>query len=450
VKKFLCLLLAAVICVSSCACSGKYEVAQEDMINPARFYYCASEPEDPDSHSYELGIMQWEIRDLRLKTPSFENILTQYLDGPKSEGLTSPFPKGLGIEYVTLDQGLLTIRFDDTFFQLRGAALTTAAACIVNTMTQFDGIELVCLETPQTMVSGVMSVPLEPSDFVLVDDYTTSDQTEIRLYFPNQTGRFLREEGRSETIEDDSGLPAFILRQLLEGPQSATALPAFPAGTELLDVQVTDGLCSVNLNEAFSQNAPEDILSARLQLLSVVNSLTELETVQFVRFLTNGQALTRYGILDLPSYFQRDESAMEPLEPSLTHDVTFWLPYRDTGRLIAVPYSVRRSGSKTAEQSVLHALLQWEAKNGCNNPFPDDGVVVDIKSSQKICRVTLDGAYTEYKNGSEEMKLAIRSIVATLCALDTVTRVEILFTNDDDSIIQVSRIVLPDDSWYLS
>lgn len=449
-KKLLSLMLVLLICCCFCSCSGKYVVPEEDMVNPARFYYCVSNLDDAASYAHELGVLRWEVRDLRLQNPPVENILTQYLDGPKTEGYSSPFPKGLAVEEVTLEQGLLTIRFNDAFYQLRGAALTTAAACLVHTMTQFDKIEFVCLETPQTMLSGLMSVPLEPSDFVLTDDYATSDQTEVRLYFPNQTGRFLREESRRETISDESGLPAFILRQLLEGPISQTASRVFPAGTELLDVQITDGLCSVNLNSVFSDNAPSDALTARLQLLSVVNSLTELDSIQYVRFLSSGQALTQYGPLTLPVYFEREETAIEAMEPSLEYDVTFYVPYLREERLIEVPYSVRRSGSKTAEQSVLIALLAFETRNGATNIFPEGAAVAEMELVHKICRVKLNSAFDGYRDGTPQQKLAIRSIVATLCAMETVDRVEIMFSDDDRSGIQTDRMMQPDDDWFLS
>ena len=448
-KRCLCLLLAVLICASACSCSRKYVVAEEDMVNPAKFYYCTADTEDVGSYSNELGFLRWEVRDLRLQSPAPEHILTQYLDGPKTEGLVSPFPKGLGVESVTLEQGLLTIEFNDVFYELRGAALTTAAACIVYTMTQFEGIEFVCLETPQTMLSGLMSVPLEPSDFVFHDDYTTSDQTEIRLYFPNQSGRYLREESRRETITDDSGLPVFILRQLLEGPQSATASATFPAGTELLDVQITDGLCSINLNEAFSNHAPQDSMTARLQLLAIVNSLTELETVQYVRFLCNGQTMTKYGPLSLPSYYEREEAAIEPLEPSLEYDVTFCLSYQRGGQLIRVPYAVRRSGSKTAEESVLNELFAYETKNGCTNIFPEGAAATEVELIHNICRVTLNSAFDGYQDGTTQQELAIRSIVATLCEMDSVDRVEIIYSEDAGSSISASRIHTPQEDWFL-
>lgn len=447
-KKLLSLLLVAAWFLSLCSCSRKYVVSEEDMVNPAKFYYCVSNLDDSASYSHELGVLRWEIRDLRLRNPSVENILTQYLDGPKTEGFSSPFPKGLAIEDATLDHGTLTIEFNEVFYQLRGAALTTAAACIVHTMTQFDRIEFVCLKTPQAMVSGLMSVPLEPGDFVLTDDFTTSDQTEVRLYFPNQTGRFLREETRRETIADDSGLPVFVLRQLLEGPQSSSAFPAFPAGTELLDVQITDGLCSINLNGMFLENAPTDSCSARLQLLAVVNSLTELDGIQYVRFLSNGQTLSQYGPLTLPVYYEREETAIEALEPSLEYDVTFYLPYQRGELLMAVPYSVRRSGSKTAERSVVNALLAFETRNGCTNIFPDGAAVTDMELVHKICRVTLNSAFDGYRDGMPQ-QLAIRSIVATLCAMDTVDRVEIMFSDDERGTIQASRIMAPEDDWFL-
>ena len=61
---------------------------------------------------------------------------------------------------------------------------------------------------------------------------------------------------------------------------------AIPSGTELLGLEVDDGVAEVNLSSAFED--PEDELTHLLRISQVVWTLTELPDVETVRFLIHG------------------------------------------------------------------------------------------------------------------------------------------------------------------
>ena len=76
------------------------------------------------------------------------------------------------------------------------------------------------------------------------------------------------------------------MEQLLEGPTISGAQSAIPEGTKLMSVSVVDGVCYVSLDETFrNQNYK---INESIVIYSIVNSLSELPTINKVQITVNG------------------------------------------------------------------------------------------------------------------------------------------------------------------
>lgn len=448
-KRFVSILLLCALLLALCACGADRTKTGKGMSLPVLFYYCGSDAEEAAHYEQDTGALQWEYRDLGTQWPEPKAVLELYLEGPVSESLRSPFPEDVFVREALLEDGLLTVRFNDALSQLSGVDMTMAAACLVYTMAQYPGVEFVQLDTETTMLSGLTAVPLETDDFLKMDDYMTSDHTVVRLYFPKPDGRFLRVESRSGQFESSDELPAFVLRQLLAGSSSSSALPAFPEGTELLNIQVTDGFCTVDLSSEFVSNAPDTSLEARSQLLSIVNTLTDLDTIAYVRLLSQGEPISDFGPLELPVYLTRAEEAIETSDPSVVRDVTLYLPSGSQGMLSAVPVYVRKMTGKSFETEVLNTLLSFESGNGYFNAIPGGTTIVELQCEYKVCRVTLSNSFMKCDDDKMSAQQAVRSIVATLCGLETVERVEIKIVDGDLQSVDLSKGFTASKGWIM-
>ena len=76
-----------------------------------------------------------------------EELLRALLLGPKSEGLVSPFPKGVYPGRIDRVGGTVTVRLSEAYSGLSDMALTLADYSIVLTLSQLEGVEAVEIQT---------------------------------------------------------------------------------------------------------------------------------------------------------------------------------------------------------------------------------------------------------------------------------------------------------------
>ncbi len=443
-KRIFQLLLWTALLLSLVGCGAAVQSGEGSMRQPVSFYYRAG------SEDYSGGAIQAELRDLGPEALSVEEILTMYLRGPLRENLRSPFPADLALEKTVLQDGLLTLTFNDAYANLSGIQLTLVNACLVHTMTQFSGIDSVCVQTTGSTVTEQVSVSLRPENFLLVDDSDTNDQVTVRLYFSDENGRYLVEETRSRFFASETEIPAYILQQLILGPQGDSALASLPEGTVLLDVQLEDGQCTVNFSEAFLLNRPTNHIQSRVTLFSIVNSLTELTEIESVRILCGGKPITAGYYLDLTEPLYRDESILARRQGDHEfYDANLYVTLEGREALAAVPVRVRRSENRFLAADVLNALLSFKGVNGYADPTPDGALVVDLTVQGGLCKVVFNSSFALCDQDPIQAQRAVRAVVATLCALDSVEQVQIEIYNSKLTSVDLSEPLTVQPEWTL-
>lgn len=431
-----CLLLLALL-LTACRAS------QEKMQQPVKFYYGAADARS-GAYGTEEGALFWEVRDLGPVPLHAGQILDLYLQGPESSDLRSPFPKGTAVETVLLQDGTLTVELSEELQLLSGVERTLAAACLVRTMTQFSDIDSVVLYSgSRAFLDGTLTM----DDFLLLDDTATSDAVTLKLYFGSEDGRYLVEETRSSSFQSDDGIPLYIVQQLREGPLSQEGKSLFPEGTRVLGVQLQEGVCTVDFSESFLWYQPTTHVEARRLVLSVVNALTELPEIACVRFLCSGEPISYYMGLDLTEPVYRDERAIVT-ESEDTEDVTLYLPCGKQERLAPVPMRLSRTSGRNLETEVVNALLSAETINSYRNPFPEGTMLLSAETRNGLCTVMFNAAFAMTESEEQEQE-AVRSVVATLCALEHIDRVAIELQNSKLAAVDLSEPLTVEPAWLL-
>lgn len=78
--------------------------------------------------------------------PQPEDLLTALLAGPSQEGLISPFPRGVTLRQCGWDEerpGVFCVNLSEQYGALADISLTLADYCIVLTLAQAEGVEIV-------------------------------------------------------------------------------------------------------------------------------------------------------------------------------------------------------------------------------------------------------------------------------------------------------------------
>ncbi|HZJ57577.1 MAG TPA: GerMN domain-containing protein, partial [Clostridia bacterium] len=135
----------------------------------------------------------------------------------------------------------------------------------------------------------------------------------ITLYFKHRFSDYLVPEIRM-AVRDKQSLEQLLVEELLKGPSQHDRTPIMPLGVEVLDVTRKGETVFVNLSKEFTEDInlseipgkeeiPEEkrpIVKAemkRLGIYSIVDSLTELEGVNQVKFLVENRAIS-YADMD--------------------------------------------------------------------------------------------------------------------------------------------------------
>lgn len=149
-------------------------------------------------------------------------------------------------------------------------------------------------ETPPAEDPVVENPGVDPGDNdEVVDPTPSTDSKEVVLYFINEeyieTGDESLEKllPESRTIEvGNISLEEGIVKALMAGAESEGLTTVIPSTAKLLGVEVADGTAFVNFSREGMNGGS---LQETLTINQIVASLTELDTVDRVQFLIDGQ-----------------------------------------------------------------------------------------------------------------------------------------------------------------
>ena len=246
-------------------------------------------------------------------------LMSALLTAPSEPGLSSPIPAGVRLLSWSLESGQLHLDLSEQYGGLTGMDLTMADSCIT---LPFCGLEWV--ESVYITVEG-REIPYRRTQVLTAQDIFLSGAEEepvylgINLWYPRSGGEGLGVEYRSILKEEGASTAQTLLDAWLEGPQYDSLLPCAPEGTHVHSAVVSEGVCTVDLSGEFVQNAPADPQEARRMIYALVNTLGELERVDSVLILCQGEPLGELGGVSLAMPLAPDLSldpALEQAEPS--------------------------------------------------------------------------------------------------------------------------------------
>lgn len=155
---------------------------------------------------------------------------------------------------------------------------------------------------------------LQPVSSVVMNEdeaMKLTDKMPISLYFATEDNTKLKLEVRyvdmKEAKKSVNNLAGLIVKELIAGPKDSGLKATIPEGTQLLgNVAIDAKVATVNLSKEFVDKHPGGEAAARLTIYSIVNSLTEINEIEKVKFLVNGKSTEDFkGAYKLSSAFPR-------------------------------------------------------------------------------------------------------------------------------------------------
>ena len=435
-KRFL-LMFAIFLLLAGCA---KPAEAPPAPLQPIQFFYRTA----VTGFSDENGLIRAETRDLGTNTFTDAELFALYFQGPQRSDLVSPISSGTRLLSVERSAGILTIQLSEDFTSRSGIDHSIMDACLVKTGLQLEGIREVRIRVESRGGQLLRDNIFSESDILLYDSGEIPEATVVTLYYSDAYGKQLLAEQRAVSNLDASELPNYVVQQLIAGPQSPGMVSALPQGTSLLDIKVENGTCSVDFNSDFYENRPNTQQAEQLALLSVVNTLCDLEDVNQVQFYVDGIKLENYVYLSLRDPFVTDTSVVGPVREDLNEfEGTLCLPGISNNLLHRLNVRIRLRGNSSKEKALLLALFSRSTQNGLRNPLENMTPPSSVEVSAFNCTVdlapgSLDGL------SAQEQETVLRTIVATLAAGTSVRRVSFRM----DNTYLTAEPMAPNSDWF--
>lgn len=219
--------------------------------------------------------------------------------------------KEISVAGHTLDNGLLTLDFDESYHYLKGTREILVRASIVRTLTQIPGVERITFTVKGgqlTDAAGAAVGVMAADTFIenAGNEINAYEKVDLRLYFANESGESLVMENRRNVVYNSNiSLEKLVVEKLVEGPMAEGAYPTVNPATKIVSVTVKDGTCYVNLSNEFL-NQPYNVASD-VTIYSITNSLVELSNVNRVQIAVNGETNISYREnMSLNNVFERN------------------------------------------------------------------------------------------------------------------------------------------------
>ena len=409
-KRFTCLLLAALMLL--CAC--REDTPQEESTG-FLFYYPAK-----DVSYGESGALCSQDAGFDVTAVEPEELLSRYFSSVPPENGRSPLPEVWSLRSVSLKSATANVIIYGT--PVSALERSLSATCIAMTLLQLDSVQRVSITTP----GAVEPLLLSENDVFLTDTGMLPQEEMLTLYFPDDRRRYLVRETLSVEAMDDTDKPAYIMRQLLSARERGQLTSCIPQGTQLLDISVENGVCTVNLSSEFQTGMERSFTAERMAVYSIVNSLTELPEITTVDLWVAGAPLERLDRMELSSGIVRDESLFSlPASKDLL-DVTLYPACGDDGLLVCMPQQLLLDGEHSTAELLAQALIDFEGKNGVRSCIPAGTKLLSLRIEGGNCVVDLTREFLDGCTSAVEETMAVRSVVATMCTLPEVNSVEIL------------------------
>ncbi|MDD4570073.1 MAG: GerMN domain-containing protein [Tepidanaerobacteraceae bacterium] len=244
----------------------------------------------------------------------------------------------------------------------------------------------------------------------------------ITLYYTNEDNSQVLTETREIKISQKQTLPQLAVQELLKGPDTEGLKSTIPAGTKLLDVEVRAKVATVNLSEDFS--GFPGMMTESLAVISVVNTLTDLEGIEKAHILVDGEELIApsgnpYGPLESYDIKQINQDLNK-------QTITLYFP--DEQAMHIVPEQRNVDKDESLEVTVVKELMKGPETPGLTGPtIPKEAKLLSVEIKNEIAYVNFSRELIEkHVGGSTGEIMTIVPIVNSLTELPEIEKVQFL------------------------
>lgn len=244
-----------------------------------------------------------------------EETMTFLSTTPEKLEYKAPFDMGFQVLDYEVEDGKLVINVDKAYSELSVTTEVLVRAAVVRTLTQLSNVKYVTITLEGSQLydnAGELVGWMNAEQFINNDgnEINTYELVKVKLYFANADGDKLIAAYREKHYSTNTPLERFVVEELIAGPsgQIEGLYPVINPETKIINILTKDGICYVNLDSSFLTVVNN--VSTEVAVYSIVNSLVELDNINKVQILVNGEVPSTFS----NSTFERNLDYVTTLE----------------------------------------------------------------------------------------------------------------------------------------
>ncbi len=293
-------------------------------------------PVDPDSNAFHIYFQEQNRKELvaiesviDMDLPSdllIPSIFEHMKVTAQGSGYVSAVASDLELKSFSFGENSLLLGFDKSFgiYEPTAKCMLQVAALVL-TYSQLEGVSSVEIRVdsqPLTRADGSAIGPMTASMFtdILGNGLNAYTRMSLTLFFTDATGTKLISGTSDVSFRNNLSPEEVVIRRLIKGPDDPSkGYPVLPQNLEVYSVRTVDGVCHVNLSDAFLSGNVQ--LDPEVIVYSIVDSLTELNGISGVLISVNGSSnVTLMDTVDLSKELKRNLNLVETPEPDHTEE----------------------------------------------------------------------------------------------------------------------------------
>lgn len=250
-----------------------------------------------------------EAIDVTGDTNVLETLLEALGTPPLDAGLKKTLGSDTKLVRHELSERQLLLYFDEDYDKLSKIDEVLFRAAVTKTMCQVkevEGVNFFVGDEPCKDMYGQVIGAMTPDSFVdtSMDSMGSYNRVKLTLYFASEDGKSLVKEERNVAYSTNVALEKIIVEQLLKGTAAKGMQASLSEARKINSVSVKDGICYVDISDIVLDDTAT--ISEEVSVYSIVNSLTELDYINKVQVLIDGESQRTFrGQISLDQPFER-------------------------------------------------------------------------------------------------------------------------------------------------
>ena len=261
----------------------------------------------------------------------------------------------------------------------------------------------------------------------------TSTKLELNVYFKDAQSNSIKAENRKTNLKENASLEEkakTAVAELIKGPVSDTNVAVIEKDAKLLGTKINGGVATVNMSSHYSNKKGVVELVLRFAL---VNTLCSIDGIDGIVINVEGVPIVsektgkEIGVISVNDIVLDTQDKQQEEK----REITLYFPSADGNSLAEEKRTVEVQNALSLEKTVIAELIKGPGEKTMSPSIPIGTKLLGIETKDGVCFVNFSTEFVSKANsGSLATTMTLYSVVNSLCALDSVTSVQILVNGE--------------------